>query len=62
MKNVARIIEMHGGLEALRAKPIRIEPPCSGLMRLCIEHVGTGPRGMPPRPAHIKPTVVTGLA
>jgi hypothetical protein len=47
MKNVARIMEIHGGLEALRSKAIRIEPPCSGLMRLCIEHVGTGPRGMP---------------
>ena len=47
MKSVARIIELHGGLEALRSKAIRIEPPCSGLMRLCVEHVGTGPRGMP---------------
>jgi hypothetical protein len=47
MKNVARIIEVHGRLASLRSKPIRIEPPCSGLMRLCIEHVGTGPRGMP---------------
>ena len=47
MQSVARIIELHGGLEALRSKPIRIEPPCSGLMRLCIEHVGIGPRGMP---------------
>jgi hypothetical protein len=47
MKSVARIIEIHGGLEALRSKAIRIEPPCSGLMRLCVEHVGMGPRGMP---------------
>jgi hypothetical protein len=47
MKYVARIIQMHGGLEALRSKSIRIEHPCSGFMRLCIEHVGTGPRGMP---------------
>src|SRR4051812_35644263 len=47
MKNVARIIELHGGLEALRSKSIRIAPPCSGLMRLCVEHVGAGPRGMP---------------
>ena len=47
MKNVARIIEIHGGLAALRSKAIRIEPPCPGFMRLCIEHVGTGPRDMP---------------
>jgi hypothetical protein len=47
MKNVARIIELHGGLVALESKPIRIESPSSGFMRLCIEHVGTGPRGMP---------------
>ena len=47
MKNVAKIIELLGGLVALESKPIRIEPPCSGLMRLCIEHVGMGPRGMP---------------
>jgi hypothetical protein len=47
MKNVARIVELNGGLGTLGSKPIRIEPPCSGLMRLCIEHVGTGPRGMP---------------
>jgi hypothetical protein len=47
MKNVAKIIEIHGGLEALKAKSIRIEPPSSGFMRLCIEFVGTGPRGLP---------------
>jgi hypothetical protein len=47
MKNVAKIIELNGGLMALQSKAIRIEPPSSGFMRLCIEHVGTGPRGMP---------------
>ncbi len=46
MRNLARIIELHGGLVALESKPIRIEPPCSGLMRMCIEHVGNGLRGM----------------
>jgi hypothetical protein len=47
MKNVAKIIELNDGLMALKSKAIRIEPPSSGFMRLCIEHVGTGPRGMP---------------
>lgn len=47
MKNVAGIIELHGGLEELRSRPIRVEPPCSGLMRLCVERVGIGPRAMP---------------
>jgi hypothetical protein len=47
MKNVAKIIELRGGLGALKSKSIRIEPPCSGFMRLCIEYVGTGPRDMP---------------
>jgi hypothetical protein len=47
MKNVAKIIELHGGLGALKSKPVRVEPPSSGFMRLCIEFVGTGPRGMP---------------
>jgi hypothetical protein len=47
MKNVALIIEKLGGLDVLILKPIRIEPPSPGFMRLCIEYVGTGPRGMP---------------
>lgn len=47
MKSIVKVIETHGGLAALGVKPIQIESPCSGLMRLCIEHVGTGPRGMP---------------
>jgi hypothetical protein len=47
VKNIARIVELNGGLGNLGSKPIRIEPPSSGLMRLCIEYVGTGPRGMP---------------
>jgi hypothetical protein len=47
MKNVARIIAIHGGLDALKSAPIRIDPPSVGLMRLCIELVGTGPNGLP---------------
>src|SRR5258708_2338556 len=46
MKIVAKLIEIHGGLGALKSKPIRVHPPSSGFMRLCIEYVGTGPRGM----------------
>jgi hypothetical protein len=47
MKSVARIIALHGGLDALTSAPIRIDPPSEGLMRLCIELVGTGPNGNP---------------
>ena len=43
MRNVQRIIDIRGGLEALKQRPIRLEVP--GFMRLVIEHVGTGPRG-----------------
>jgi hypothetical protein len=43
MKNVQKIIDTRGGLEALKQRPIRLEVP--GFMRLVIEHVGTGPRG-----------------
>jgi uncharacterized protein DUF6908 len=47
MKTVAKIIESHGGLEWLRqpGNYIRLENP--PYMRLVIEHVGEGPRGMP---------------
>ncbi len=45
MKTVAKIIALHGGLEALKAKYIRIENP--PFMRLVIEHIGVGPRGFP---------------
>ena len=47
MRNVARIIEMNGGLGSLGPRPVRVGPPCPGLMRLCVEHVGSGPRGLP---------------
>ena len=43
MKNVQKIIDIRGGLAALKQRPIRLEVP--GFMRLVIEHVGTGPRG-----------------
>lgn len=43
MKNVQKIIDVRGGLEAIEQHPIRLEVP--GFMRLVIEHVGTGPRG-----------------
>jgi hypothetical protein len=45
MKTVAKIIELFGGLEALRQNPIRLESP--PYMRLVIEYVGEGPRGLP---------------
>lgn len=47
MKTVAKIIETHGGLEWLRrpGNCIRLENP--PYMRLVIEHIGKGPRGMP---------------
>jgi hypothetical protein len=43
MRNVEKIIDSRGGLEALKRSYIRLEVP--GFMRLVIEHVGTGPRG-----------------
>jgi hypothetical protein len=43
MRNVQKIIDLHGGLEALKRKYIRLEVP--GYMRLVIEHIGTGPHG-----------------
>ena len=43
MRNVQKIIDTRGGLEALKRNYIRLEVP--GFMRLVIEHIGTGPRG-----------------
>ncbi len=43
MRNVQKIIDLRGGLEALKQRPIRLQVP--GFMRLVIEHVGCGPRG-----------------
>jgi hypothetical protein len=47
MKTVAKIIETYGRLEWLRQPEnyIRLENP--PFMRLVIEHIGEGPRGMP---------------
>ena len=45
MKTVQQIIETHGGLAALREGHISIQSP--GYMRLVIEYVGQGPRGLP---------------
>lgn len=41
MNTVKRIIELHGGMDALKAEYIRLENP--GYMRLVIERVGIGP-------------------
>jgi hypothetical protein len=43
MKNVQKIIDLKGGIAALKTRYIRLESP--PFMRLVIEHVGTGPRG-----------------
>ena len=45
MKTVQRIIDLFGGLRALRDKPIKLE--VEGYMPLCIEFIGYGPRDLP---------------
>jgi hypothetical protein len=45
MKNVVKIIQAHGGIEALKAGEIRVDPPAPCYMRFCVEYVGKGPRG-----------------
>jgi hypothetical protein len=45
MQTVAHIIDLFGGLSRLAAHPIRLG--VAGFMPLCIEHGGTGPRGLP---------------
>ena len=45
MKTVQTIIDLFGGLEALKQHPIRLK--VEGFMPLVIEHVGVGPRGQP---------------
>jgi len=45
MKTVAKIIDLFGGLTRLQGNPIRLES--GGFMPLCIEAIGTGPRGLP---------------
>lgn len=45
MKTVQAIIDLFGGITKIRDNPIKIE--VKGFMPLSIEHIGTGPRGMP---------------
>jgi hypothetical protein len=45
MNTVQAIIELFGGMAKLRDNPIKID--VEGFMPLAIEHIGTGPRGMP---------------
>lgn len=45
MKTIQTIIERRGGLEALKETALRIEN--GSYMALCIEYIGTGPRGLP---------------
>jgi Domain of unknown function (DUF6908) len=45
MKNVSKIIEVFGGMDALKRRYIRLEN--EPYMRLVIEAIGTGPRGLP---------------
>ncbi len=45
MQTVKKIIDLFGGLEALKANPLKIE--AEGFMPLSIEYIGTGPRGLP---------------
>jgi hypothetical protein len=45
MKTVEEIINVLGGLNQLRTHPIKLI--VGGFMPLCIEHIGTGPRGLP---------------
>jgi Domain of unknown function (DUF6908) len=45
VRTVARIIELFGGLGRLAEHPIRLE--VAGFMPLCVECLGTGPRGLP---------------
>ena len=46
MRTVAEMIIAHGGLDRLIEKPIRV-PASDPWMRLCLENVGVGPRGLP---------------
>jgi hypothetical protein len=45
MKTVQTIIDLFGGLQALRSNPIKLE--VHGFMPLAIELIGVGPRGLP---------------
>jgi hypothetical protein len=43
MSNVGKIIDIMGGMAALRSRPIRLQ--VAGFMRRVVEHVGRGSRG-----------------
>ena len=43
MKSIEEIVQITGGWDRLRGRPLRIE--VEGFMPLCIEAVGPGPRG-----------------
>ena len=45
MKTIQKIIELFGGLRALRDSPIKLES--EGFMPLSIEFIGHGPRDLP---------------
>jgi hypothetical protein len=45
MKTIQQIIELFGGLQALRDNPIKLE--VEGYMPLSIEFIGYGPRDLP---------------
>lgn len=45
MKNVQKIIDVFGGMDQLKREYIRLEN--EPYMRLVIEAIGTGPRGLP---------------
>jgi hypothetical protein len=45
MKTVQKIIDLFGGLQALRDKSIKLE--VESYMPLAIQFIGVGPRGMP---------------
>lgn len=45
MKNIQKIIDLFGGMESLKRDYIRLEN--DPYMRLVIESIGTGPRGLP---------------
>jgi hypothetical protein len=46
MRTVSRIIDICGGLGRLADNPIRLDGP-PGFMRLVVEYLGVGPRGLP---------------
>jgi len=45
MQTVKKIIDLFGGLDALKRNHIKLE--VEGFMPLSVEYIGTGPRGLP---------------